>query len=120
VDTAAGATTADTTASLEDLDWCQDQVMPANPVYLITLPTKNDPMLGYLSTSFQDHVRLRDKFGFKVNDAMWDFYKRIGIVDANDKYTKNYGAPSGCITSTAWPRGTHAPRTPSTRKAGRR
>jgi ethanolamine ammonia-lyase large subunit len=93
VDTAAGATTADTTASLEDLDWCQDQVMPANPVYLITLPTKNDPMLGYLSTSFQDHVRLRDKFGFKVNDAMWDFYKRIGIVDANDKYTKNYGDP---------------------------
>jgi ethanolamine ammonia-lyase large subunit len=67
--------------------------MPANPVYLITLPTKNDPMLGYLSTSFQDHVRLRDKFGFKVNDAMWDFYKRIGIVDANDKYTKNYGDP---------------------------
>jgi ethanolamine ammonia-lyase large subunit len=67
--------------------------MPANPVYLITLPTKNDPMLGYLSTSFQDHVRLRDKFGLKVNDAMWDFYKRIGIVDANDKYTKNYGDP---------------------------
>ncbi|WP_162003107.1 ethanolamine ammonia-lyase [Microvirga tunisiensis] len=79
--------------SLEDLDWCQDQVMPANPVYLIALPTKNDPMLGYLSTSFQDHVRLRDKFGFKVNDAMWDFYKRIGIVDANDKYTRNYGDP---------------------------
>ena len=34
--------------SLEDLDWCQEQVMPANPVYLIALPTKNDPMLGYL------------------------------------------------------------------------
>ena len=79
--------------SLEDLDWCQDQIMPANPVYLIALPTKNDPMLGYLTTSFQDHVRLRDKFGFKVNDAMWDFYKRIGIVDANNKYTQNYGDP---------------------------
>ncbi len=79
--------------SLEDLDWCQDQIMPANPVYLIALPTKNDPMLGYLSTSFQDHVRLRDKFGFKVNDAMWDFYKRIGIVDETNKYTRNYGDP---------------------------
>ena len=79
--------------SLEDLDWCQDQIMPANPVYLIALPTKNDPMLGYLTTSFQDHVRLREKFGFKVNDAMWEFYKRIGIVDANDNYTKNYGDP---------------------------
>jgi ethanolamine ammonia-lyase large subunit len=67
--------------------------MPANPVYLIALPTKNDPMLGYLSTSFQDHVRLREKFGFKVNDAMWYFYKRIGIVAQDDKYTKNYGDP---------------------------
>ena len=76
------------TVSLEDLDWCQDQIMPANPVYLIALPTKNDPMLGYLTTSFQDHVRLREKFGFKVNDAMWEFYKRIGIVDQNDKYTR--------------------------------
>jgi ethanolamine ammonia-lyase large subunit len=81
------------TISLEDLDWCQDQIMPANPVYLIALPTKNDPMLGYLTTSFQDHVRLREKFDFKVNDAMWAFYKRIGIVDGNDKYTENYGDP---------------------------
>jgi ethanolamine ammonia-lyase large subunit len=79
--------------SLEDLDWCQDQILPANPVYLIALPTKNDPMLGYLSTSFQDHVRLREKFGFKVNDAMWDFYKRIKIVDQDNKYTQNYGDP---------------------------
>jgi ethanolamine ammonia-lyase large subunit len=79
--------------SLEDLDWCQDQIMPANPVYLIALPTKNDPMLGYLTTSFQDHVRLREKFGFKVNDAMWDFYKRIGVVDENDRYSEHYGDP---------------------------
>jgi ethanolamine ammonia-lyase large subunit len=86
-------TTLHMTVSLEDLDWCQDQIMPANPVYLIALPTKNDPMLGYLTTSFQDHVRLREKYGFKVNDALWDFYKRIGIVDRNNKYTKNYGDP---------------------------
>lgn len=79
--------------TLEDLDWCQDQIMPANPVYLIALPTKNDPMLSYLSTAFQDHVRIRDKFGYKVNDGMWDFYKRIGIVDANDKYTDHFGDP---------------------------
>lgn len=79
--------------SLEDLDWCQDQIMPANPVYLIALPTKNDPMLGYLTTSFQDHVRLRERFGYKVDDAMWAFYRRIGIVDGNDRYTRNYGDP---------------------------
>jgi len=81
------------TVSLKDLDWCQDQVMPANPAYLIALPTKNDPMLSYLSTSFQDHVRLRQKFGYKVNDAMWDFYKRLEIVDKNNKYTNHFGDP---------------------------
>jgi ethanolamine ammonia-lyase large subunit len=79
--------------TLDDLDWCQDQIMPANPAYLIALPTKNDPMLSYLSTSFQDHVRIRVKFGYKVNDAMWDFYKRLGIVDVNNQYTEHFGDP---------------------------
>jgi len=81
------------TVTLEDLDWCQDQIMPANPAYLIALPTKNDPMLSYLSTSFQDHVRLREKFGYKVNDGMWDFYRKIGVVDENNKYTEHFGDP---------------------------
>jgi ethanolamine ammonia-lyase large subunit len=80
--------------TLDDLNWCQDQIMPANPAYLIALPTKNDPMLSYLSTSFQDHVRIREKFGYKVNDAMWDFYKLLGIVDENNKYTNHFGDPS--------------------------
>ncbi|RPJ15859.1 MAG: ethanolamine ammonia-lyase subunit EutB [Deltaproteobacteria bacterium] len=79
--------------SLTDLDWCQDQIMEANPAYLIALPTKNDPMLSYLTTAFQDHVRIRQKFGYKVDDAMWDFYKRLGIVDKKNKYTKHFGDP---------------------------
>jgi len=79
--------------SLEDLDWCIDQIMPANPAYLMGLPTKNDPMLSYLTTGFQDHVRVREKFGYKVNDAMWDFFKRIQIVDKNNKYTEHLGDP---------------------------
>jgi ethanolamine ammonia-lyase large subunit len=79
--------------SLEDLDWCQEQIIPAGPAYLIALPTKNDPMLSYLTTSFQDHVRLRNKFKLKVNDAMWAFYKRIGIVDGSNRYTSHYGDP---------------------------
>jgi len=79
--------------TLDDLVWCQDQIMPAAPAYLMSLPTRNDPMLSYLTTSFQDHVRLRQKFGYKVNDGMWDFYKRIGIVDKDNKYTKHFGDP---------------------------
>lgn len=79
--------------SLEDLDWCMDQIMPANPAYLMALPTKNDPMLSYLTTGFQDHVRIREQFGYKVNDAMWEFFKRIQIVDKNNKYTEHFGDP---------------------------
>ncbi|HEX9024712.1 MAG TPA: ethanolamine ammonia-lyase light chain EutC, partial [Geobacteraceae bacterium] len=79
--------------SLDDLQWCQDQIMPANPAYLMALPTRNDPMLSYLTTSYQDHVRIRNKFGFKVNDAMWAFFKRIQVIDKNGKPTKHFGDP---------------------------
>jgi ethanolamine ammonia-lyase large subunit len=32
--------------TLDDLEWCQDQIAPANPAYLMALPTRNDPMLS--------------------------------------------------------------------------
>lgn len=80
--------------SLDDLDWCLDQILPANPAYLMALPTKIDPMLGYLTTGFQDHVRLRDKFGYKVNDAMWQFFRQLGVIDEHDRPTKHFGDPS--------------------------
>ena len=79
--------------SLDDLDWCQDQIMPANPAYLMALPTKNDPMLGYLTTAYQDHVRLREKFGYQVNDPMWQFFQRIGVIDAKGQPTDHFGQP---------------------------
>ncbi len=77
--------------SLDDLDWCMDRIMPANPAYLMALPTKNDPMLSYLTTAFQDHVGIRRKFGYKVNDDMWDFFKRIQIIDADGNFTCHVG-----------------------------
>ncbi|MFZ3047946.1 MAG: ethanolamine ammonia-lyase subunit EutB [Desulfatirhabdiaceae bacterium] len=77
--------------SLDDLDWCMDQIMPANPAYLMALPTKNDPMLSYLTTAFQDHVGIRQTFGYKVNDAMWEFFKRIQIIDADGNFTSHVG-----------------------------
>jgi ethanolamine ammonia-lyase large subunit len=79
--------------TLDDLDWCVDQIMPANPAYLMALPTKIDPMLGYLTTGFQDHVRIREKFGYKVNDRMWEFFKLIGIIDSEGKPTIHFGDP---------------------------
>lgn len=79
---------------LDDLDWCMDQIMPANPAYLMALPTKNDPMLSYLSTAVQDHVRLRNKFGYKVNDAMWAFFQGLGVVNADGSPGPHFGNPA--------------------------
>jgi len=79
--------------NLDDLDWCIEQVMPANPAYLMALPTKNDPMLSYLTTAFSDHVKIREKFGYKVNDAMWDFFKKLDVLDANGGSTAHFGDP---------------------------
>lgn len=80
--------------TLDDLTWCTDQVMPANPGYLMALPTRIDPMLGYLTTSFQDHVRIREKFGYKVDDRMWRFFQRLGVIDADGKPTPQFGDPA--------------------------
>jgi ethanolamine ammonia-lyase large subunit len=79
--------------SLLDLDWCIDQIMPANPAYLMGLPTKNDPMLGYLTTAYQDHVRIREKFGLKVDDKLWAFFLQLGVIDASGKPTARFGDP---------------------------
>lgn len=79
--------------TLDDLDWCIEQVMPANPAYLMALPTKNDPMLSYLTTAFSDHVRIREKFGYKVNDAIWNFYKQLEVIDSKGKPTVHFGDP---------------------------
>jgi ethanolamine ammonia-lyase large subunit len=89
-------TTLHMDVSLDDLDWCIDQIMPANPGYLMALPTKNDPMLSYLTTSFADHVRVRSKFGFKVNDAMWAFFQRLGIIGIGEEPgpTEAFGQPT--------------------------
>lgn len=80
--------------SLDDLDWCLDQIMPANPAYLMALPTKIDPMLGYLTTGFQDHVHIREKFGYRVNDPMWSFFQTLSVIDAQGKPTKHFGDPN--------------------------
>ncbi|MFA6128922.1 MAG: ethanolamine ammonia-lyase subunit EutB [Bacteroidales bacterium] len=79
--------------TLNDLDWCIDQVIPACPAYLMALPTKIDPMLGYLTTGFQDHVRVRQKFGLKVNDRMGQFFRELGVVDGSDKPAGHFGDP---------------------------
>jgi ethanolamine ammonia-lyase large subunit len=86
-------TTLHMSVSLDDLEWCQDRIMPANPAYLMALPTRNDPMLSYLTTSYQDHVRIREKFGYKVNDDIWEFFKKIQVIDKDGKPAVHFGDP---------------------------
>ncbi|WP_224245140.1 ethanolamine ammonia-lyase subunit EutB [Hyalangium gracile] len=79
--------------TLDDLGWCQDRIAPACPGYLMALPTRNDPMLSYLTTAFQDHVRLREKFGYRVDDRMWAFFQQLGVIDAQGRPTERFGDP---------------------------
>lgn len=79
--------------SLDDLDWCLDRIMPANPAYLMALPTKIDPMLGYLTTGYQDHVRIRERFGYRVNDRMWAFFEELGVIGPAGQPTEHFGDP---------------------------
>ncbi|MBN8466946.1 ethanolamine ammonia-lyase subunit EutB [Corallococcus exiguus] len=80
--------------TLDDLGWCQEQLAEAGPAYMMSLPTRNDPMLSYLTTSFQDHVRLRERYGLKVDDRMWAFFQRLGVIDADARPTKHFGDPA--------------------------
>ncbi|RKH06176.1 ethanolamine ammonia-lyase subunit EutB [Corallococcus carmarthensis] len=80
--------------TLDDLGWCQEQLAEAGPAYMMALPTRNDPMLSYLTTSFQDHVRLRERRGLKVDDRMWAFFQRLGVIDADGRPTKHFGDPA--------------------------
>ncbi|MBZ4333790.1 ethanolamine ammonia-lyase subunit EutB [Corallococcus sp. AS-1-12] len=80
--------------TLDDLGWCQEQLAEAGPAYLMALPTRNDPMLSYLTTSFQDHVRLRERYGLKVDDRMWAFFQRLGVIDADGRPTRHFGDPA--------------------------
>jgi len=79
--------------SLDDLDWCLDSIAPAAPAYLMALPTKIDPMLGYLTTGYQDHVRLRQQFGYRVNDRMAEFFRQLGVLDENGGPGEHFGDP---------------------------
>lgn len=87
-------TTLHMDVSLDDLGWCIDQIMPANPGYLMALPTRIDPMLGYLTTGYHDHVRIREKFGYRVGEAMWKFFQGLGVIDSQGNPTEHFGDPT--------------------------
>lgn len=77
--------------SLDDLDHCLEAIVPAQPAYLMALPTKIDPMLGYLTTGYQDHVRLRERFRLRVDDRMSTFFQSLGVLDTQGHPAERFG-----------------------------
>ena len=77
--------------SLDDLDHCLDALAPAQPAYRMALPTKIDPMLGYLTTGFHDHVRLRERHGLRVEERMGRFFEQLGVLDERGQPGARYG-----------------------------
>lgn len=75
----------------DDLDDALDEIVAASPAYLMALPTRLDCMLGYLSTACRDHVRLRQKFGLKIDPRMQNFFEHLLILDSNGNPAKNWG-----------------------------
>jgi ethanolamine ammonia-lyase large subunit len=55
----------------------------AAPAYLMAVAGNADPMLGYLTTAFRDHQRLRRRTGRRIASAMQRRLEALGLVDTD-------------------------------------
>src|ERR1039457_3393285 len=62
----------------------------AAPAYLMSVAGKADPMLGYLTTSYREHPRLRLAENKQISSAMLDRLFALGAIDSGGMAT---GAP---------------------------
>jgi ethanolamine ammonia-lyase large subunit len=53
----------------------------AAPAYLMAVTGNADPMLGYLTTSFKEHPRLRKRTGRQVSTAMKRRFVELGVMN---------------------------------------
>jgi ethanolamine ammonia-lyase large subunit len=51
----------------------------AAPAYLMAVAGNADPMLGYLTTSYREHPRLRRQFGRQIGSAMGERLAELGV-----------------------------------------
>lgn len=56
-------------------------VEQAAPAYLMAVAGNADPMLGYLTTSFREHPRLRRQTGRQLSTSMRKRLAALGVVD---------------------------------------
>jgi len=53
----------------------------AAPAYLMAVAGNSDPMLGYLTTSFEEHPELRKHTGRQISTAMKNKFVELGVMD---------------------------------------
>lgn len=58
-------------------------VMQAAPAYLMAVAGNADPMLGYLTTSFREHPRLRKQIGKTMSTPMARRFEQLGILSGS-------------------------------------
>jgi ethanolamine ammonia-lyase large subunit len=62
-------------------------VRMAAPSYLMAVAGNADPMLGYLTTSYRDHPRLRSTVHKQISSAMQDRLTSLGALDSEGTVT---------------------------------
>jgi len=93
-----------------ELDLIMKRILPAGPGYLMAVAGKSDPMLGYLTTDFRSHPRLRRLSGKTVTHPMQRRLRDLGIMHpegtltgrAGDLYSvaREYGIDATAIPKT--------------------
>lgn len=63
----------------------------AAPAYTMAVAGNTDPMLGYLTTSFREHPRLRDLTARKITTPMQKRLAELGVADARGVLSANAG-----------------------------
>ena len=61
----------------------------AAPAYLMAVAGNADPMLGYLTTSFREHPRLRSRAGKQVSTQMRKRFVEMGVMSQSGGLAEN-------------------------------
>jgi ethanolamine ammonia-lyase large subunit len=64
-------------------------VAEAAPAYLMAVAGNADPMLGYLTTSFREHPRLRQQNHKQISTAMKNRFSKLGLMNEAGELTGN-------------------------------
>ena len=75
-----------------ELDTITETIVQASPAYLMAVAGKADPMLGYLTTDFRSHPRLRHKIGKFVTRQMRKRLRDMGIMHPDGTLTEQAGS----------------------------